>query len=75
MMEFAEGGSLKMLIYDKSISLTWSKRLTMLEEIAMGIQVLHSHDPEVSSTRRETETKLISITDSTSGFETSKHFT
>jgi serine/threonine protein kinase len=44
-MELMEGGTLSDLLCSKDIELPWSVRLAMAKDIAMGIQVLHSHHP------------------------------
>jgi len=46
-MELMGGGSLLNLLADTEIELPWSIRLDMVEDIACGIQVLHSNKPLV----------------------------
>jgi len=45
-MELMSGGSLSALLRSP-VELSWSVRLTMLEEIAFGINVLHSNKPTI----------------------------
>jgi serine/threonine protein kinase len=51
-MELMEGGSLSDLLHSKEIDLSWPVRLTMAEEIAKGIQVLHTNKPQVTQPLR-----------------------
>jgi serine/threonine protein kinase len=46
-MELMEGGSLYDLLHAKSVELPWNVRLGIVEEIAMGIKVLHANKPMV----------------------------
>lgn len=46
-MEYVDGGNLASLLHSE-LELPWIIRLAIVEEIAMGIHVLHSHIPEVS---------------------------
>ena len=43
-MELMEGGTLRSLLHSNA-ELPWDKRLSMLCDIAMGIQVLYNHKP------------------------------
>jgi len=45
-MELMKGGTLASLLHS-DIKLTWGEKLLMLEEIAIGIKVLHSNQPMV----------------------------
>jgi hypothetical protein len=49
-MELMEGGTLTHVLRTKE--LPWSVRLAMAEDIAKGIQVLHSSKPIVSNAKR-----------------------
>ena len=43
-MELAQGGSLYNLLKDPSQDLSWSQRLRLLRDIALGLSTLHAHD-------------------------------
>jgi hypothetical protein len=46
-MELMEGGTLADLLHSPDVELPWGVRLTMVEEIVKGIQVLHATKPQV----------------------------
>lgn len=45
-MEYVDGGTLSALLHS-NVELSWLSRLCMAEDIANGIEVLHSHIPQV----------------------------
>jgi serine/threonine protein kinase len=66
--EFAKQGSLKDILGDSAIKLTWNQKLRMLRSAALGLNYLHSLKPVIVHRDLKPSNLLVRVPSSSSSF-------